>query len=393
MNDSFEEDFMAIAKIDAVPLILEVACRTTGLRFAAVAKVTAARWLACAVRDEIAFGLQPGGELRVETTLCHQVRIGDQPVVIDHVMEDELYCGHPTPKMYGFQSYISVPIYRPDGQFFGTLCALDPKPAVLRTPQTIGMFKLFAALIGFHLDAQERLTMGETALQNERQNADLRDQFIAVLGHDLRNPLNSIDLGVKLLLTTPLNEKATKVAEIIRNSIARMSGLIDNVLDFARSRLGGGFALALTVDADLAQTLEQVLAEVRIAWPERTIQSAVGLRHPVACDSARIAQLFSNLLVNALTHGDPAWPVSVSAHSSNGIFELSITNHGAPIPLDTVERLFQPFTRASGQPGQQGLGLGLYIAAEIARAHAGSLKVASSPEETCFTFSMPADSE
>jgi signal transduction histidine kinase len=393
MKDAFKEDLRAIAEIDAVPLILEVACRTTGLRFAAVARVTAERWLACAVRDEIAFGLQPGGELRVETTLCDEVRIGDQPVVIDHATEDELFCGHPTPKMYGFQSYISVPIYRPDGRFFGTLCALDPKPAVLRTPQTIGMFKLFAALIGFHLDAQERVTTGEAALRNERQNTDLREQFIAVLGHDLRNPLNSIDLGAKLLLKKSLNEETTKVAQLIGNSAARMSGLIDNVLDFARSRLGGGFSLTLTADSGLGQTLEQVLAEVRMAWPGRIIQSELQLRQPVVCDPARLAQLFSNLLINALTHGDSTWPVTVYAHSSKGVFELSITNRGAPIPLDKVERLFQPFTRDSVQPGQQGLGLGLYIASEIAQAHAGSLKVTSTPDETRFTFRMPTDSE
>jgi signal transduction histidine kinase len=311
-------------------------------------------------------------------------------VVIDHVTEDELFRTHPTPKMYGFQSYMSVPIYRPDGRFFGTLCALDPNPATLRTFQTIGMFKLFAALIGFHLDAQERVMTGEAALQNEQQNADLREQFIAVLGHDLRNPLNSIHLGATLLLTMSLNEKATKVAELVRNSAARMSGLIDNVLDFARSRLEGGFSLALTVDSSLTQTLEQELAEIRIAWPDRTIQSELQLRQPVACDSPRIAQLFSNLLANAVTHGDPAWPITVYAHINNGVFELSITNHGVPNPLDMVERLFQPFTRNSVQPGPQGLGLGLYIASEIARAHAGSLKVASSPEETRFTFSMPA---
>jgi GAF domain-containing protein len=103
-------------------------------------------------------------------------------VAIDHVAEDERYCGHPTPEMYGFQSYISVPIQLPDGRFFGTLCAIDPKPARVNRFETIGMFKLFADLIALHLDAQERMTRSETALQDERQRAELQDQFIAVLG-------------------------------------------------------------------------------------------------------------------------------------------------------------------------------------------------------------------
>src|SRR5215210_3995599 len=151
-KDTFAEDLEVVARINAVPKILEVVCRTTGLGFAAVARVTAERWVACAVRDEIDFGLAPGGELQVATTICDEIRDSGQAVVIDHVSEDMNFCQHPTPKMYGFQSYISVPIFRSDGSFFGTLCAIDPKPAPLNRPETIGMFKLFADLIAFHLD-------------------------------------------------------------------------------------------------------------------------------------------------------------------------------------------------------------------------------------------------
>ncbi len=100
---------------------------------------------------------------------------------------------------------------------------------------------------------------------------------------------------------------------------------------------------------------------------------------------------FSNLLANALTHGDPASPVVVEAHTGDREFVLAVANAGAPIPADMIERLFQPFSRASEQPGQQGLGLGLYIAAEIARAHDGTLEVASSEQETRFTFRMPLE--
>jgi GAF domain-containing protein len=103
--------------------------------FAAVARVTEDRWIACAVRDEIEFGLKPGGELKVETTICNEIRASGDRVVIDHVSQDEAFCRHPTPAMYGFQSYISVPIRRRNGAFFGTLCAIDPRPARLNTPR------------------------------------------------------------------------------------------------------------------------------------------------------------------------------------------------------------------------------------------------------------------
>src|ERR1700674_3207996 len=108
MAQDFQADLESVSRIEAVPTILDVVCRTTGMRFAAVARVTAERWIACGVKDEIDFGLKPGGELKVETTICHEIRQSGEAVVINHVAEDDAYCGHPTPAMYGFQSYISM---------------------------------------------------------------------------------------------------------------------------------------------------------------------------------------------------------------------------------------------------------------------------------------------
>ena len=389
MTDDYADDLNAVSRIDAVPTILEVVCRVTGMGFAAVARVTEKRWIACAVRDEIAFGLRPGGELEIKTTICDEIRDSGRPVVIEHVAEDQNFCHHPTPKMYGFQSYISIPIFRPDGRFFGTLCAIDPRPAPLNKPEIVGMFKLFADLIGFHLDSQERLRLSETALLNERETSQLREQFIAVLGHDLRNPLNAVRVGADMLQVLPPGDQARQVVALIQRSAARMLDLIENVMDFARGRLGGGLSLDLKEGEGLAATLEQVVAEAQAVWPGREIQSELRLDCRVRCDAPRVAQLLSNLLANALTHGDPEGPVRVLARCGDDGFELSVANLGEPIPPATVGRLFQPFSRASEGPGQQGLGLGLYIASEIARAHGGSLDVSSTSEETRFTFRIP----
>ena len=304
------EDVETIGRIDVVPMLLEVVCRTTGMGFAAIARVTEDRWVACAVRDEIAFGLTPGGELDVETTICHEIRQSGQAVVIDHVAEDAVFRGHPTPARYGFQSYISQPIFR-DGQFFGTLCAIDPKPARLRTPAVMGMFKLFAELIAQHMETQDRLARSEAALLSERQAAKLREQFIAVLGHDLRNPLASIQTGGRLLAKTPLNERATMLVGAMQASVMRMAGLIDDVMDFARARLGGGFEVERRTADRLEGTIAQAVNELRLAHPDREIVTEVALSQPVACDPARVAQLLSNLLANALRHGAETGPVTV----------------------------------------------------------------------------------
>jgi signal transduction histidine kinase len=389
MVNDFQADIAAIQSIDAVPTILDVVCRTTGMGFAAVARVTEDRWIACGVKDEIAFGLEPGGELKVETTICHEIRESREAVIINNVAEDRLYCGHPTPALYGFQSYISMPIILPSGRFFGTLCAIDPRPARLETPEVIGMFRLFAELIAFHLDAVEQLATSDARLLDEQRTSELREQFIAVLGHDLRNPLTAISGGAELLLRTPLNDKALRLVNLIRGGAARMSELINDVMDFARGRLGSGVSVDRAAAAPLEPVLRQVIAELQTRFPDRTINASIMLSDPIACDQGRVAQLFSNLLANALTHGAASAPIQVRATADTKWLELCVVNTGDPIPPGVLERIFQPFTRGSVLPNQQGLGLGLFISSEIARAHGGTLAATSSPAETCFTFRMP----
>ena len=389
MRHDFQADIDAIALIDAVPTILDVVCRTTGMRFAAVARVTDGRWITCKSLDKIDFGLKPGDELKVETTICHEIRQSREPVVIDHVADDEAFCGHPTPAMYGFQSYISMPIVRRDGGFFGTLCAIDPEPARLKNPETIGMFELFAELIAAHLDASDELASARSALRDERELSELREQFIAVLGHDLRNPVGSIEAGINVLLRAGLDEKSRGVVGLMRGSAVRIRGLIDNVMDFARARLGDGLVLEIDRDRPLEPILEQVVSEIRTMDPDRRIDSSFAITRPVPCDQARIAQMFSNLLGNAISHGSAREPVVAGAATRDGHFELWVANSGTPIPEAMLAGLFKPFFRAGSKQSREGLGLGLYIASEIARVHGGTLQVASDDTETRFTFRMP----
>jgi signal transduction histidine kinase len=389
MTPDFTQDIAAVHSIKAIPTILDIVCRMTGMRFAAVARVTEDRWIACSVRDDIAFGLKPGGELKVETTICHEIRQSGQAVIIDNVAEDATYCTHPTPAMYGLRSYISMPIRLTGGSFFGTLCAIDPEPHRLNTPETIGMFEMFAEMIGYHLSAIDRLNSTEAILFDERKVSALREQFIAVLGHDLRNPLAAIDGGMHLLLRTPLNDKATTIITMVRSSVSRMSGLIDNVMDFARGRLGGG----LTLDRDAADPVEsilrQVVAELQMQTPDRMIEIDFDITASVDCDRRRVGQLASNLLGNAITYGAPDQPIRMGATTTGGWFELFVANAGVPIPPVALERIFEPFTRGTVRASLQGLGLGLYISHSIAVAHGGTLDVVSTLEETRFTFRMP----
>ncbi|CAO4181196.1 histidine kinase [Methylorubrum populi] len=417
MADEVAKAVGLVSRIEAVPTILEVVCRTTGMGFATVARVTKDRWIACEVRDEIGFGLKPGGELKVETTICDEIRDAREPVVIPDVAADPVFSRHPTPSLYGFSSYASFPILLPGGEMFGTLCALDRAPREF-SPHVLGMFRLFAELIAFHVGAHMRLAAGASdlatsraafdtsqadlaasrsehaasaaTLVDERVTAELREQFIAVLGHDLRNPLASIDSGTKLLARENLSERGRNVLDLLAKSVGRMTGLIDDVLDFARGRLGGGIAVERAGMVPLAPMLRQVVAEIEGGHPDSRIEVDLDGVGECRCDPTRIGQLLSNLLANAVTHGAPDSPVRVRGATSDGVFELAVTNSGEPIPPAATAGLFKPYVRASERPSKQGLGLGLYIASEIAKAHGGTLEAVSTPDATTFTFRMPS---
>ena len=379
----------AIASIGSVPMILQVVAHTTGLRFAAIARVTDTNWTACAVYDLVDFGLKPGGELVLESTICNEIRQHHEPVVFGQASTHPQFAQHPTPKLYGFESYISIPIFRLNGEFFGTLCALDPLPAKLDDPNVVKTLQLFAKLIAAELDVVERLEQSASALLDEQDTAKLRDQFIAVLGHDLRNPLMAIKVGADLLEITTQEASSRRTIGHIQRSSRRMAELIKNILDFARGKLGGGIPVVLRQEDDLANELQNVIDEVQEVHPDRAIDAVIAIERQVACDSGRIAQLLENLLTNAVIHGAVGQPVQISAHSDDEAFELSVTNVGHAIPAGRIARLFQPFSHAADDASQSGLGLGLYIAAEIAKAHHGTLQVSSTEVSTRFVFRMP----
>ena len=384
-----DPDVAAVSRIGAVPTILKVISEITGLRLALVARVTEEAWTACAVLDRMNFGLEVGGRLEVATTLCSEVRDTRLPIVIEHASREPEFCAHPTPQMYGFESYIAVPLVGPGGEYFGTVCALDAAPARLREPKTIAMMQLFAELIGLQLKAEDEASRDREALSDARQTAELREQFIAVLGHDLRNPVSAIMAGSGFLLDLPQEPVQRTVLQRIRSSGERISRLIDDVLDFARGRLGGGMPLARepVVLADLA---ERVVTEIVGAHPERTVRVSTGGHAAARLDPVRVTQLLSNLVANAVEHAAPDEPIDVRVEGGADVTRLTVVSRGRPIERAVLTRLFQPYFRSADDRPRSGLGLGLYIAAEIARAHGGRITADSTDEGvTTFTVELP----
>lgn len=235
------------------------------------------------------------------------------------------------------------------------------------------------------LDARDK---AEATVKTERAEAELREQFIAVLGHDLRNPLASISSGIHMLSKETLSARGQKVVELMGGSVVRAAALIDNVLDFARGRLGGGITLERDARQPLEPVLRQVVSELRSIAPGRDINAQYSVDLPISCDRMRIGQLLSNLLGNALTHGAKDQPVTIEARATEDELVIAVSNGGDPIPPTALDRLFQPFFRGNDRV-KHGLGLGLHIASEIARAHGGTLTARSDSTATTFIFSMP----
>lgn len=230
----------------------------------------------------------------------------------------------------------------------------------------------------------------ESEAKAQREATIVREQFIAVLGHDLRNPLAACTAGVRLLQRREqLSDQGQDVLSEMDNSLARAFGLINDVLDLARGSFGGGFVVERNADAPLSPVLEQIVAEVHAISPDQVIETRIAVEEPIFCDRGRLGQLASNLLSNAVTHGKTDQPIRFESHTQEDRFLLSVANRGDPIPDDVRKHLFQPFFRGEARPSRNGLGLGLFIASEIAKAHNGTLEVSSTTEETRFTLTMP----
>jgi signal transduction histidine kinase len=376
----------AIGRVDAVPTLLKVLCEMTGLRFAAVARVEGSTWTAYGVRDDLSFGVQPGDELAFMASLGFDSRAARLPIIFEQAGADPIPRGH---SFRSIKSFISVPIIV-GSEHFGMLCALDSNPITLREPRIVSMFKAFAALIASELEQHSFREREKSALLDERATNELREQFIAILGHDLRNPVHAVFAGGELLERRLTDPAQRMIASRIKTHARRMSSLINDVLDFARGRLGGGIGLALADVDNLTEGLTSVIEELQVAQPDCRILSHIDVSHSVPCDLGRLQQVASNLLGNALTHGRPGSPIKITAITDEHDLVLEVWNAGLPIPPESIGKIFEPFWRNSVSPNRNGLGLGLHICSQIVRAHHGQISVTSTAEQgTSFTVRLP----
>jgi signal transduction histidine kinase len=220
--------------------------------------------------------------------------------------------------------------------------------------------------------------------------AEFRERFMGILAHDLRQPLNAMALACQTLnLAAGAPDVASSALAVHRRASERMRRMIDELLDFTRSRPDAGMPIQRQA-TDLARVAHVTVDEMRSAWPRR----ALDVRADEPCvgqwDPDRLTQICSNLIANALEHSSPTSRVQVSVQQLPGAAKLTVTNDGDAIPDDILPTLFQPFRRGpSVKSSSQGVGLGLYIVDQIARAHGGTVDASSRRGHTEFSVTLP----
>jgi signal transduction histidine kinase len=232
------------------------------------------------------------------------------------------------------------------------------------------------------------------AEQELRQRADFERQLIGIVSHDLRNPLQAIQLSTATLLRRPgVDDRQAAVIGRISSTAERMTRMIRDLLDFTRARIGGGLLLTRG-PLDLHALARQVVDELRLAHPERELEVVAHGDAQGTWDADRLAQLLGNLLNNALAYSPPESRVQVTTRGQDGHVLLEVHNAGEPISPEQLQRLFRPFERGEHPPTSAGrsIGLGLFIVDAIVRAHGGSIEVRSQAGEgTTFTVRLPRD--
>lgn len=240
--------------------------------------------------------------------------------------------------------------------------------------------------------AEERARELKAREEELQATAEFRERLIGIIGHDLRNPLNTMLMVNGLLLAR--GELSDEDARLVTRSVTsgqRMTRMIGQLLEFTRARLGGGFQLELAA-ADLGEICRNIADELRIG-SSAEVRVALDGDLTGNWDADRLSEVVSNIAGNAIDHAAPGTPVVIRAHEDGGAVVVEITNQGACIPRDLLPEIFNAFrrARAGSNPHADGghLGLGLYISSEIVRSHGGTLEVRSIDETTTFTVRLP----
>lgn len=369
--------------------VLRTLCAESGMPTVLLSRVDQGIWSPWAVHDGGSFGLSPGRQFDVQETLCDLVCRSGNALALDDARRDVRSREHPAHSL-GIAAYVGVPFRLPNGSVLGTLCAFDKVPHV-GLEEAVPLYRLFARLLAHEFQLVDVARTSLAALHSETETAFSRERFLAAVVHDLRTPLAAIEVSAQLMRRELERADSRRGVERILDATSRMARLIDDLMDFARGRLGSGIPIARHHVPDATAFIGSILEEVATAHPNRRVSWDIRLDEPrVSWDVDRIAQCLENIVSNACLHGTAGSPVSVTVRSGEGVITIDVVNVGE-IPASDRTSLFEPFH--GPRIVRRGLGLGLFIADQIARAHGGRIHVESINGETRTRVQLPVQSE
>ena len=349
--------------------------------------------------DDAACGLiqtaDDGTLLRANRTFCQWLGLSPAALIGQRRFQDLLTMGGrifhqthwaPLLRMQGSISEVKLELVHADGSKI---------PMVLnaiRRPQAGATVHEIAAYVAHDRDRYEReLLRSRERLQDlvteaTRHEAEAKDravfaeQMIGIVSHDLRNPLAAVHMAAAVLARGELSPAQQRLIGSITRSTERATRLIADLLDFTQARLGTGLPVERR-PIDLHETVAEAVDELRLLYPERTLEFRRTGGGACTADANRLIQLLGNLVSNAMSYGAAEAAVTVHATIEPASFAISVHNLGPSIAPETQATLFQPMTRGAPEASAaRSVGLGLFIVHEIARAHGGSTFVRSTPE-------------
>jgi sigma-B regulation protein RsbU (phosphoserine phosphatase) len=352
-----------------------------------------------------------GEILHVNATLCQWLKHRREALVGKVRFQDLLTMGgrifhqtHIAPllRMQGSVAEVKLEFLASDGRTIPVMVNLAERGWQGRTVLHVAAFvaedrhKYERELIAQRKRAEE---LSSQQVQTQRDLAEARaqaedralfaEQMVGIVSHDLRNPLSAIHMSSALLGMGAVPEQQRAVLGRINRSVGRAERLITDLLDFTQARLGGGLAVERK-SVDLHEVIAESVSELAVAFPERSIVHVREGAGACSADADRVTQALGNLVGNAVTYGSPYQPVTVTTRTTGQSFDILVHNDGEPIPAAMKEALFEPMVRGAKAAGARGVGLGLYIVREIAKAHGGTVSVESAAGVgTTFKVSLP----
>jgi signal transduction histidine kinase len=341
-------------------------------------------------RDEVVYqtthGLSPI-VLPRESTFCDYTLDLTDALVVTDASHDRRFAG--LPQVEGpphIRYYAGVPVVAPGNRVIGTMCVFDTRP---RTPRRdeIDLLHSLARVVARRMPT---LASGTTPTPGEANRARPRSELASMLAHELGSPLTAIRFSGYVLVRNATNPQAQRAARVICSASERMRRMLGRLIDLQGLQSGEGIAL-VRGPANLGEICLEVSEELRAGHPDRAILLSMSGNTSGTWDTDRLQEAVSNLVTNALVHGSPDGEVKIMVRGLTDRVVVSVHNQGESIPAEDEARIFKPFERGSGNQGAPGLGLGLYLARHVARAHGGDLTFTSSAAEgTTFSLSLPA---